>query len=209
MSAVHSVSKDKISPTRGRTNLYASGEAYTIVRDISSTQRDVLQPLHLDSHSDGRATNNTALEDTSHTAPQWLQARADQWIRHESLKNDYHVHKRECARAVDPVAQKAVAGMDISCFVQPTTTLSPVPAENRASGLPSLFHAGSPPEDLNYSLRNFVAADPVEDPNVLYARIAVRQGRTMAGFVPALPQLRRAEEASEVTEDGEEAFWRQ
>lgn len=147
-------------------------------------------------------TNEPAPPATSHTGPKWLQACADGWVHHASLISAFNTHKRRCLRSIDPVAWQAVAGMDISLFMQPALGLS----GNHVSGF---SHA----EDLNYSLRNFVAADPVQDPNALYARIAVREGRTMAGFVPALPDRglvtkddSEKADASEATDGGSEVL---
>lgn len=139
------------------------------------------------------------LQATSHTktAPQFLQASADKWTHRQTLTNEYDVHKR--STGIDPFAQQAVSGMNISRFVQPSSWTS---------------HPDSPPEDLNYSLRRFVTVDPVHNANVVYTRIAIKEGRTMAGYVPALPQPRRVAKneeyfASETAEGDSEVFGKQ
>lgn len=47
-----------------------------------------------------------------------------------------------------------------------------------------LFHAGDPPEDLDFSLRNFTAPNPICDPNAFYAKTAVGEGRAIPSPVP-------------------------
>lgn len=119
---------------------------------------------------------------------QWLEAPTNEWLSRQCLENDFRAHERRSARVVNPVAQQAVLGMDITRFVQPTNSASRISA---------------PSEDLGYSLRNFLVVNPVRDPNVVYARIAVREGRTQAGYVPPMPQSRRMRTESEVEQSSE------
>lgn len=122
---------------------------------------------------------------------QWLEAPTNEWLSRQCLENEYRMQERRSARVVNPVAQQAVLAMDITRFVQPPT--------NSASRISS-----APEEDLGYSLRNFLVVNPVRDPNVVYARIAVREGRTQAGYVPPMPKLRGRKTESEVEEEGSE-----
>lgn len=45
--------------------------------------------------------------------------------------------------------------------------------------------------------------NPVRDPNVVFARIAVKEGRTEAGYAPSVPQPQRRVTESEVEESSE------
>lgn len=96
------------------------------------------------------------------TTPQFPQASADKRTRRQTLTNQYDVHKRNTR--IDQPPQQAVSG-DISRFMQPSSPTS---------------HPRSPPEDLNYSLRRFIVADPMQDANVVYTRIAIEEGHTTA-----------------------------
>lgn len=119
---------------------------------------------------------------------QWLETPTNEWFIRQGLEKDYRTHERKSARVVNPVAQQAVLNMDITRFVQPADSASQTPA---------------PSVDLGYSLRNFLVVNPVRDPNVVYARIAVREGRTQVGYVPPMPQLRRVRTESELLENSE------
>lgn len=111
----------------------------------------------------------------SHTKilTQFIRVSADKWTQRQTLANEYDVHKR--STRIDPLVQQAVSGMNISRFVQPSSSTS---------------RPGFPQEDLNYSLRRFVVADSMQDANVVYTRIAIKQGRTIAGYVPSSPRPR-------------------
>lgn len=115
---------------------------------------------------------------------------------------------QDVTHQIDPVAQQIVGGMNISRFVK----LQPSDGFGLISNAPSrpLFYAGAPQEDLTFSLRNFVAVDPVQAANVVYTRVAIKEGCAMAGYVPALPQPRRVIKNEEATAseagDGSEVF---
>lgn len=126
---------------------------------------------------------------------------ANEWLSRQSLEKGYSTLKRKFIRMIDPVAQQAVANMDITRFVQPTNPADQIStAENSRE---SLFPAGPPPEDLNYCLRDFLVVNPVRDPNAVFARIAVKERRTVAGYVPLIPSPRRIVTESEVEECSE------
>lgn len=101
------------------------------------------------------------------TAPQFPQAFADKRTRRQTLTSQYDVHKRNTR--IRQFSQQAVSGVNISRFMQPSSPRS---------------HPRSPPEDLSYSLWRFIVADPVQDANVVYTRIAIKEGHTTAGHVP-------------------------
>lgn len=135
----------------------------------------------------------TTLRTISHTKTT-PQASAVKWTQRQTLTNQYDVHKR--STRIDNFAQQAVSGMNISRFVQPSSPTS---------------HPGPPPEDLGYSLRRFIFEDPVQDANVVYTRIAIKEGQIMAGYAPVLPWLRcvtKREEcfASEAEGDDSDGF---
>lgn len=118
---------------------------------------------------EGRFLSTTS--DHNGTGPQWLQ----DWVDH------YEMHKRGSNNPAPDFRQVTTRPK----FVQPTLTtsngLSPAP---RSKG-ESLFHTGSPLEDLGFSLRNFTAANPVDDPNAVYARTAAREDCMPPNFVKA------------------------
>lgn len=123
---------------------------------------------------------------------QWLEAPTNEWLSRQCLENDYRRQERRSARVANPVAQQAVLDMDITrFFVQPTNSSS-------------ASQTSATEEDLGYSLRNFLVVNPVRDANVVYARIAVREGRTQPGYVPPMPQSRGTKTESEVEEEGSE-----
>lgn len=131
---------------------------------------------------------------------EYLEASASEWSNHQRIENDYDAHRWRCARTVDPVAQQAVMDMDIIRFVGPAPP-SQAPVEDTTRE--SLFPADLPLEDLSYSMRNFLVVNPVRDSQAVIARIAVKEGRAVAGYVPSLPQPRRILTDSETEECSE------
>lgn len=108
------------------------------------------------------------------------------------------------------VAQSSVTDPNLptrSRFAQTTPTVTSGLSLTSASTSEhrSLFHAGVPPEDFSHSIHNFLTVSPVDDPNVLFARIAVKGGCVRPGYVPPLPQPReglRSEGAEAGSERG-------
>lgn len=100
------------------------------------------------------------------------QTHADQWVRKQNLERDYNLHKRRSRKTIDTVAKRAVRNMKLARFtnVRPTHGSSDRDATRRDG---PLFHAGSPPEDLGFSMREFSAAD---DPNPVFAKIVAGGG---------------------------------
>lgn len=96
------------------------------------------------------------------------------------LAKVYNRHKGKAARSIDPVAGQAVKNMALSRFLfAPPTTDQPQP------------------EDLGYSLRNFLTVNMLDDPNMLSARIAVKEGHVLPGYIPSLPESGRVLEGEE------------
>lgn len=159
--------------------------------EMAHAQHTEVEPVR--THANSNAYHNVTrdLGSIGHCLEdQWLETPTNEWLSRQCLENDYRAHERRSARMVNPVAQRAVLGMDITRFVQPTNSASRISAPSTA-------------DDLGYSLRNFLAVNPVCDPNVVYARIAVREGRTQVGYVPPMPQPRCMKTESEVEESSE------
>lgn len=169
--------KSKRASTRAQPSPHApDGRCETEVQSVD-TQR---HPLHVEIvavNSPGPApdivpttrrhrnsSRFTTLRTISHTKTT-PQTSAVEW----TFTNQYDVHKR--STRIDDFSQQAASGMNISRFVQPSSPIS----------LP-----GPPSEDLSYSLRRFILEDPVQDANVVYTRIAIKEGRIVAGYVPVL-----------------------
>lgn len=103
--------------------------------------------------------------------PEFSQAHEDFKQR---LETDYSIQKRYTATTIDPFAERVVTSMEMAKFLNTHST-----------------HDGSDDPtstDLNFSLRNFLVASPADDPNALFARIAVKEGRVFPGYIPNLPQ---------------------
>lgn len=101
-------------------------------------------------------------------------------LRNRDLEKAYNRHKGKAAKSIDPVAEQAVRNMTLSGFqFAPTKTDQ------------------SQPEDLGYSLRNFLTVNMMDDPNMLSARIAVKEGHVFPGYTPSLPEPRRILEGEE------------
>lgn len=94
--------------------------------------------------------------------PQFSKSHADQWMRRQNLERDYNLHKEKSRKTIDLVAKQAVRNMELTKFTDTTRRDEP------------LFHAGSPPEDLGFSMREFSAAD---DPNPVFAKIVAGKSR--------------------------------
>lgn len=106
--------------------------------------------------------------------PEFSQAHEDLWTLKQRLETDYNMQKRYTAATTDPFAERAVTNMKMASFLNTHPT-----------------HDGpddSTSTDLNFSLRNFLVASPADDPNALFARIAVKEGRVLPGYIPNLPQ---------------------
>lgn len=105
--------------------------------------------------------------------PQLPQTHADQWARKQNLEKYYNLHKGRSRKTIDIVAKRAVRNMGLTRFtnVRPTHSSSDTDTTRRDG---PLFHAGSPPEDLSFSMREFSAAD---DPNPVFAKIVAGKGR--------------------------------
>lgn len=143
-------------------------------------------------------TNTLNATELSHSS----QAFADQWARKQNLESVYRIHRRISERGVDLVAKQAVANMAETRFASAQPIRSHQNNQGTVTSMDEVtrrppFHARSAPEDLGFSLRNFVTANPVDDPNVLYARIAVRGGYVLPGSIPTLPQPKRVLEREE------------
>lgn len=127
------------------------------------------------------------------------QTYTDKKLCQQSLEQNYSIYQRT-EETVDPniFEQTATNTTPTSFGITPKTTNRPSTYTSEDNKSNSLFHAGPLLEDLNYSLRNFAAANPADDPNALFARIAVREGRsTQPGYIPSLPEPRRFSEGKE------------
>lgn len=120
---------------------------------------------------------------------QILQACVDQWARKQNLEKTYKLHKRRSGKRVNLVARQAVSHIALTRFTNVQ--------RNHSHGTDATLPEETGSEDLSFSLRNFVTVNLIDDPNVLFARIAVKEGRVLAGYIPPLPQLRIAEESEE------------
>lgn len=133
--------------------------------------------------------------DPTSTKLQFLQSCADKWACRQSLERHYDTHKGRSITA-GPATELVSATTASTSFeymqtIPITTNILELHA-NRGNTSQSLSYVDSLPEDLSYSLRNFVVVDPVDDPNTLFARIAVKGGLAMRpGCVPSLPEPRR------------------
>lgn len=130
------------------------------------------------------------------TGLQFLQSCADKWACRQSLERDYDTHKGRSITAGPATelvsATTASTSFEYMQLTIPITTNIPELHASRGNKSQSLSYTDSLPEDLSYSLRNFVVVDPVDDPNTLFARIAVKEGLAMRpGCVPSLPEPRR------------------
>lgn len=176
MAPVRGSPKNKRASTRAQPSPHASdGRCETEAQSVDMQRH----PLHVEivavnslpgpapdivpaTRRHRNSSRFTTLRTIGHTKTT-PQTYAVQW----TLTNQYDVHKR--STRIDNFAQQAVSGMNISRFVQPSSPIS----------LP-----GPPSEDLSYSLRRFILEDPVQDANVVYTRIAIKEGRIVAGYVP-------------------------
>lgn len=150
------------------------------------------------SQSDRSPTSSTTtpLSATTHpdgTRSQLEQSCADKWLCRKGLEKEDYTHKRRSIRNADPVAERAVTDIPLARFelTRATPITDNLNPTREIGPRQSLFHASLPPEDLSYSLRNFVTVNPVDDPNVLFARVAVAEGRATPGYVPPLPPPKR------------------
>lgn len=141
--------------------------------------------------------------DPNSTAPQFLQHYVDKWACQQSLERDYENHRKISAKTVDLVAERAVIDMPLTRFEftpLPTTGLDPIVKDGTSE---PLFRSALLAEDLSYSLRNFLVVDPVDGPDALFARIAVKEDYAMLGYVPPLPELGRSLEGEKAEMDSE------
>lgn len=105
---------------------------------------------------------------------EFSRAYKDLWTPKQRLETDYDMQNRHTATTPDSFVERAVKNMEMAKFLNthPTHDGSDDPTST----------------DLNFSLRNFLVASPADDPNALFARIAVKEGRTLPGCIPNLPQ---------------------
>lgn len=133
----------------------------------------------------GKSASFRTPEAKSH--PEFSQAHQNLWALKQHLEPDFDMRNKFTADTIDPSAKQAVKNMTMASF------LSAHPTHNISDGPTST--------DLNFSLRNFLVASPADDPNALYARVAVKEGRALPGYIPNLPQRTVSEsEASLETE---------
>lgn len=178
------MAKNKRASTRAQPSPHASDERCETEAQSVDMQR---HPLHVEivavnnlpgpapgivpaTRRHRNSSRFTTLRTISHTK-MIPQTSAVKWTRRQTLTNQYDVHKR--STRIDYFAQQAVSGMNISRFMQPSSPIS-------LPGPPSDL------EDLSYSLRRFILEDPGQDANVVYARIAIKEGRIVAGYAPVL-----------------------
>lgn len=121
--------------------------------------------------SSGKSASLRTSEDESH--PEFSQAYENLWAPKRCPEPDFDKCTADLD-TIDPFAKRAVKNMTMASF------LSAHPTHDGSDGPTST--------DLNFSLRNFLVASPADDPNALYARVAVKEGRALPGYIPNLPQ---------------------
>lgn len=121
--------------------------------------------------SSGKSASFRTPENKNH--PEFSQAYENQWAPKRRLETDFDKCTTDLD-TIDPSAKRAVKNMTMASF------LSAHPTHDGSDDPTST--------DLNFSLRHFLVASPADDPNALYARIAVKEGRALPGYIPNLPQ---------------------
>lgn len=116
--------------------------------------------------------------------PQFSQVHEDLWALKQALERDhYDSPEGYAAKTIDPFVKQAVKDMTIASFI----------------GTKLAYGGSNDPTstDLGFSLRNFLAASPVDDPNALFGRLAEREGRAQASYILPLSQPRRTPEVKD------------
>jgi len=119
-------------------------------------------------------------------SPDRVRSSLAEWEAGQILSKDYFDSKERMIKEIDAITACLALEPQVGGFVQSANAPSTANFGEGVGGEPISLDTLNSIDDYGYSLRNYIAADPVDDSNFL-AGVSVREVSTFPGYVHDIP----------------------